>query len=761
MGEPKKRGKGEECIDESSGRPSHRRGNMKPSRNGGTSKDEKGWKDLSIGVIIIVVPIVVAISMYLLATLGISDCKPLAVPASGSLSSADVKSGSTVFVNCNNGFTAVGGVLSTTCYAGIWDSSLSDCVADCTPLTSPISGSLSSTDVTSDSNITLTCNNGFTAVDGVTSTTCNAGTWSATLSDCVADCTPLTSPISGSLSSTDVTSGSTITLTCNNGFTAVDGVTSTTCNAGKWSATLSGCVADCTPLSPISGSLSSTDVTSGSTITLTCNNGFTAVDGVTSTTCNAGKWSTTLSDCIAVVTSEDTPVRNTSEGSRSHHSKKTGYGVETTSSDTVQRKSILIINDEWGTSKGGISALHREIAIQAKDAGYNVFVTALGATEEDMKDATQNGITILIADILENVPPNLDALNLYHSILHFPCLELESSFDVIIGHVPITSVGALSIQKNRFPSAEVFLFIHVIPQDTDFHRSSYNIGTIEDKVDRITDRASVANSVFSVGPKIFRNFQMEFHGMDVNHKQYIPRPSQVFFEMDVLPFKENDPYHILTVGRISNVENLKGYDIAAAALGEVAYTFHDTYQSNVVWRIRGIPPEKQADSLAFIRKHRTSKYLQVWPMEYGSQKKIANDMRKTRLFLMPSRSEPFGMVGLEAIAAGVPVLVTANSGLAEFLNSHFDKHTASSMIVNDVGLNDVKLDEDIGIWSKRIRDVLLYKYSDTFKTAQFVKKRLKEMSEEDTSFREALAQVSNKKKKKKKKKKGQRPSCEN
>jgi glycogen(starch) synthase len=38
------------------------------------------------------------------------------------------------------------------------------------------------------------------------------------------------------------------------------------------------------------------------------------------------------------------------------------------------------------------------------------------------------------------------------------------------------------------------------------------------------------------------------------------------------------------------------------------------------------------------------------------------------LMLMPSQSEPFGLVGLEAIACNVPLLISKNSGLSEILS---------------------------------------------------------------------------------------------
>jgi glycosyltransferase involved in cell wall biosynthesis len=44
-------------------------------------------------------------------------------------------------------------------------------------------------------------------------------------------------------------------------------------------------------------------------------------------------------------------------------------------------------------------------------------------------------------------------------------------------------------------------------------------------------------------------------------------------------------------------------------------------------------------------------------------------MADTDVFVMPSVSEPFGIVGAEAIAAGVPVVLSARCGLAELVPS--------------------------------------------------------------------------------------------
>ncbi|MDP2439406.1 MAG: glycosyltransferase, partial [archaeon] len=39
------------------------------------------------------------------------------------------------------------------------------------------------------------------------------------------------------------------------------------------------------------------------------------------------------------------------------------------------------------------------------------------------------------------------------------------------------------------------------------------------------------------------------------------------------------------------------------------------------------------------------------------------DLHQCSLVLMPSRQEPFGLAGLEALSAGVPVMISRQSGL--------------------------------------------------------------------------------------------------
>ncbi|XP_070531851.1 uncharacterized protein [Ptychodera flava] len=315
------------------------------------------------------------------------------------------------------------------------------------------------------------------------------------------------------------------------------------------------------------------------------------------------------------------------------------------------KKDVLFLSDEWGTSKGGISSVNRQLALQAKNAGYAVYVTVLDRpSEEDQEDAEENGIKLIIADTIPSLDlkVNLKMLNEAHQ-RYFPSLEKDiTNLNVIVGHVPITSKGALEIKQKRFPKVKLYLFTHVIPQDTDFHRGrSYKLGDIETKVDTIIQQAEQADLIFSVGPKVYKKFKNEFRGSKVNenkHKEFIPIPDRSFFDLNLKPFAKHDAYEILTVGRVSNVENLKGYDIVAAALGKVATRSSD-FKAELSWRIRGISDEDKDKSLEYIEKKLKSvkgNLLEIYPLQYGNQTQVTDDIQKSRLFLMPSRTEPFG-----------------------------------------------------------------------------------------------------------------------
>ncbi|XP_077997028.1 uncharacterized protein LOC144450306 [Glandiceps talaboti] len=289
--------------------------------------------------------------------------------------------------------------------------------------------------------------------------------------------------------------------------------------------------------------------------------------------------------------------------------------ITTTSStdymETMEKRSVLILNTEWGTSNRGISTVNRQIIKEAKQAGFDVHVTALEVTQKDRDDASKQDIHLIAATKEGDDDIDEKALNKYHHV-HFPNLNEIKNLNVIIGHIPITSQGALDIRKKRFKDEEVnvFLFCHVIPEDVESYSDDGTPESTQLREKRILQQSEETDVVFSVGPK-------------------------------------------------------------------------------------------------------------------GTEDEIQTDLEQSHLFLMPSRTEAFGIVGMEAIAAGIPTLVSSNSGLATFLTEHFGLD-AKLMIVN-VGVSKIGTESDIKVWKTAILEVLGKEYKDRFRLAQKMKETLKNL----------------------------------
>ena len=108
---------------------------------------------------------------------------------------------------------------------------------------------------------------------------------------------------------------------------------------------------------------------------------------------------------------------------------------------------------------------------------------------------------------------------------------------------------------------------------------------------------------------------------------------------------------------------------------------------------------------------------------------IRNDLREASLVLMPSKKEGFGLVGLEAIACGVPTLLSAQSGLAETLKKFAPDH-APGWILSTNG-------DPIAKWAERIESILLAR-KDSFSRAAALKNELAERIQWKTAAEELL-----------------------
>ncbi|XP_019627980.1 PREDICTED: uncharacterized protein LOC109472615 isoform X1 [Branchiostoma belcheri] len=371
---------------------------------------------------------------------------------------------------------------------------------------------------------------------------------------------------------------------------------------------------------------------------------------------------------------------------------------------------VLLVNDEYGTSKGGISTINRQLAKLISSSGGEVLCTVLNTSEEDTSDAKVDGVELVLPTSFktDRRQPTLDWLTFDHRT-RYP--NLPPDITHIIGHASITGRAARNIREQRYPAAKLILFNHVIPEDTEHYKSESRVLGIEEKIDLIRTDTEHADVVFSVGPNLYDYYKNEIR-VSKPHYEFLPSPFDIFSQMNPT-YVETETKVVLSIGRVKGAERLKGYDLAAKAMSMVIGRF-----PKARWRVRGVSAEDFPESKEIIEANIAKGTFHFTPLKYGTQKQLSRDFKEAHVVLMPSRAEPFGLVGLEAIAAGVPTIVSDQSGLAKFLKAQ-DDVIFDRPIVKIKG-ND---EEDAIRLANRIVEIL-ENGSKEFKAAKELKQKL-------------------------------------
>ena len=152
--------------------------------------------------------------------------------------------------------------------------------------------------------------------------------------------------------------------------------------------------------------------------------------------------------------------------------------------------------------------------------------------------------------------------------------------------------------------------------------------------------------------------------------------------------KERGTFQVFVFGRGDSEDfRLKGYDIAARAVAELK---DEEPPFKLVFV--GAPNGKEEEVKGMLLKTGILP-CQLIVRSAKERGQLAQQFSQADLVIMPSRTEGFGLVALEALSAGVPVLVSGNSGLQNALEKV------------PFGRNVVVNSEDPADWAKAIRGV--------------------------------------------------------
>ena len=152
--------------------------------------------------------------------------------------------------------------------------------------------------------------------------------------------------------------------------------------------------------------------------------------------------------------------------------------------------------------------------------------------------------------------------------------------------------------------------------------------------------------------------------------------------------EERTVFHVLVFGRGDSEDFLiKGYDIAAKAVAELK----DEYPPFKLVFV-GAPSGKEEEVKQMLLDEGISP-RQLIVKGAKEREQLPQQFFGADLAIMPSRTEGFGLTALEALSAGLPVLVSGNSGLGQALR---EVPTGENVVLNS---------EDPRDWAKKIKAV--------------------------------------------------------
>lgn len=171
---------------------------------------------------------------------------------------------------------------------------------DCPTLTAPPDGSLSTSGVGTGTSVTVLCDPNFT-LDGATPIVCQTdGNWDNTVGVCRPDCPGLNNQANGQVNATTaVSTGQSAFYTCDGGYSIIGDDTRTCQGDGTWSGSEPVCGSCPVLSSPTNGQRTVTGYSPGDTATYTCSQGY-LMSGTATRTCQAGNtWSGSAPSCTA------------------------------------------------------------------------------------------------------------------------------------------------------------------------------------------------------------------------------------------------------------------------------------------------------------------------------------------------------------------------------------------------------------------------------------------------------------------------------
>ena len=349
---------------------------------------------------------------------------------------------------------------------------------------------------------------------------------------------------------------------------------------------------------------------------------------------------------------------------------------------------VTLLGSGWSSSIAGLSTINRQLAIllaKHSEVDVTLLVPQFACSEEEKRMASSHNVSIQEAKKLAGFRNPLEWLS-------FPPRDLV--IDFVLGHGAKLGKQAQVIRKSH--SCKWIQVVHTAPEELAMHKNYPKaISKGEEKNLTEVELCKLADAVLAVGPKLTDAFSTQLRSCKSQEDilQLTPGTFREFYDVKQAK-KESNKFKVLTFGRGDPEDfSLKGYDISARAISELK---DRSYSLIFV----GAPDGKQDEVAANLLKSGIDKSQLIVRKFVQSKERLKELFCEVDLCIMPSRTEGFGLTALEALSAGLPILVSGNSGFGEALCT---VPSGKSFVVES---------EDPGEWAKAIASVRQKERSD-------------------------------------------------
>ena len=349
---------------------------------------------------------------------------------------------------------------------------------------------------------------------------------------------------------------------------------------------------------------------------------------------------------------------------------------------------VTLLGDEWSSSTGGLSTINRELAIHLSNHSavkVSLLVPEGACNYEEKNEAHTYGITIVEAKrraacdrlVWLSSPPK------------------DHIMDVVVGHGVKLGLQVQFIQDSaQFPNCKWVQMVHTAPEDLSRYKCyTDSISKGETKHESEVELCKLADLVVPVGPRLKEAYSSYLQRCKTDEDVLSITPGLFQREFGDLVAKqdpnEDGEFKVLLFGRGDDEDfELKGYNIAAQA-------FTDQRLKNKPYHLVfvGAPEGKQDEVRAKLLQLGIAEAQLTVRKFVQSRERLKDFLCEADLAIMPSKSEGFGLVALEALSAGLPILVGCKSGFAKALESVLHGY---SCILNS---------DDPAEWAKAIEGV--------------------------------------------------------